>query len=284
MRILVFGASGLLGPVLCSRLELRGHEVLRFARDSGNPCGDEAQITCSFARALQQSEPDGVINLVAATNVDRCERDKSYAALLNCFVPQVLSSLCQRRSANLIHISSDQVYGGLGPHGEESTCPINVYALTKRVGEYPVLQSGGCVLRTNFFGRSRTPGRSSLSDWLVEGGRTGTPLNVFDDVWFSPLGIKSLSDAIARAMETRLVGLYNLGAANGMNKAAFAHALFAQLGLDRELLRPVSVANAELTAPRPNDMRMNSSRFAHASVYALPTIEEEIDHEAADYL
>jgi len=284
MKVLVFGASGLLGTVLCQRLAAGGHDVLRFARDADNPCRNEAGITQSFTRAMQHGGPDCVINLIAATNVDQCEEDMGHAALLNCFVPQVLSQLCQTRKSHLIQISSDQVYDGAGPHREDKTRPINVYALTKLVGEYAALQTGGCVLRTNFFGRSQTPGRSSLSDWLVQGGRGGTPRNVFDDVWFSPLGLNSLSSAIIRALEIRLAGLYNLGAANGISKAGFAQALFARLGLDTTLLNPVSVTSAALGAPRPNDMRMDASRFASAAAFVLPTIEEEINHEATDYL
>lgn len=238
----------------------------------------------SFTRAIQCGNPDCVINLIAATNVDQCEQDMGIAALLNCFVPQVLSQLCLARKTHLIQISSDQVYAGVGPHREDNTHPINIYALTKLVGEYAALQTGGCVLRTNFFGRSQTPGRVSFSDWLVQGGRNGIPHRVFEDVWFSPLGMNSLSRAIIRALEIRLTGLYNLGAANGISKAGFARALFARLGLDAALLNPASVTGAALGAPRPIDMRMDASRFATVAAFVLPTIEEEIDHEAIAYL
>jgi dTDP-4-dehydrorhamnose reductase len=240
-------------------------------------------MEAAFSTALEQADPDCVVNLIAATNVDQCQRDMGHAALLNCFVPQLLSRLCGD-GVHLIHISSDQVYGGRGPHDELSTRPVNVYALTKLIGEYPVLQSGGCVLRTNFFGRSRTPVRSSLSDWLVAAGRKGEHVRVFHDVWFSPLGMTSLSSAIVRAAHVRLAGLFNVGAATAANKAEFARMLFDRLGLDVRLLTPVSIESAGLDAPRPQDMRMDSNRFAKATGFAFPTIQQEIDHEAGEYL
>jgi dTDP-4-dehydrorhamnose reductase len=280
---MVFGATGLLGVVLSSQLAQRGHSVLRFVRDASNPCSNEAEISSSFRRALGEHKPDSVINLIGATNVELCEQNKGNAALLNCFVPQVLSGLCQANSIHLVHISSDQVYDGVGPHSENRICPANVYGLTKLVGEFPILQLGGCVLRTNFFGRSGTPRRISFSDWLVEGGRRGEQLNVFNDVWFSPLGMKSLSEAISRVIEKRLIGLYNLGASNGISKAAFAQALFCRLGLDTNLLRPVSIASAAHLVNRPRDMRMDSSRFFGAMRFDVPTIEEEIENEASEY-
>jgi dTDP-4-dehydrorhamnose reductase len=283
MKVLVFGASGRLGTVLCQRLQATGHAVLRFTRSANQPCCSAAEMTASFAQTLEQVTPDCIINLVAATNVDQCERDMGHAALLNCIAPQILSRLCAD-GPQLIQISSDQVYCGSGPHREDVTQPINVYALTKLVGEYPVLQSGGCVLRTNFFGKSQTPGRSSFSDWLVQAGRTGQPINVFDDVWFNPLGLSSLSAAILRTMELRLRGLYNLGAASALSKAGFAKTLFERLSLDTALLRPSSVASARLGARRPNDMRMDCTRFTQATGFVLPTIEQEISHEATEYL
>jgi dTDP-4-dehydrorhamnose reductase len=236
---------------------------------------------------MDHTQPDCVINLVAATNVDLCEQSMGEAALLNCFVPQLLARLCREASANpchLVHLSSDQVYDGTGPHGEDDTKPINVYALTKLVGEYAVLQSGGCVLRTNFFGRSRSLSRVSFSDWLVKAGRSATSLNVFEDVFFSPLGLDSLCNAIIRSMDIRLTGLYNLGSnAAGVSKAEFARLLFVRLGLDCKLLNFTRVQSAQLSAPRPQDMRMDSARFASATSFPIPTIEQEIDHEALYY-
>jgi dTDP-4-dehydrorhamnose reductase len=118
----------------------------------------------------------------------------------------------------------------------------------------------------------------------VQGGREKIPLNVFVDVWFSPLGLNSLSRAITHAVEIKLVGLYNLGTVNCLSKADFAQALFVRLGLDTRLLNPTSVSKADLFAQRPNDMRMDSSRFVSAAAFDLPTIEEEIENEAKEYL
>jgi dTDP-4-dehydrorhamnose reductase len=284
MRVLIFGATGLLGTTLCQRLQAAGHLVSAFARTSDTPSDTEQEIRHTLTRAMTREHPDCVINLIAATSVDQCEKDMGYAALLNCFVPDVLSRLCQTRSVHLIHISSDQVYDGAGPHIESRTHPINVYALTKLIGENPVLQTAGCVIRTNFFGKSHTKKRTSLSDWLVQAGRSGTPLNVFDDVFFSPLGIDSLSAAVLQAIEIRLEGLYNLGSqSDGISKAGFAKRLFARLGLDPSLLNFTSVDRAQLAAPRPRDMRMDSSAFSRATSFQIPTIEQEIDHEATYY-
>ena len=288
MKVLVFGATGLLGTTLCPRLTAANHNVLKFVRDAYNPCNTKDEITRAFTNAVRQAQPDCVINLIAATNVDECEVNMGYAALLNCFIPQTIGELCRNNfgpHAHFIQISSDQVYDGAGPHMESVTRPINAYALTKLVGEYTAFHHDGCVLRTNFFGKSATPNKSSFSDWLISGVRNGNQLNVFDDVYFSPLGIGSLCNAIVRAIEIRLTGLYNLGSvATGISKAAFARQMLRRTGLDDSLLNFVSVDDAKLVAPRPKDMRMNSSAFAKAASFPIPTIEQEIDNEAQNYV
>ncbi|HEY5579884.1 MAG TPA: SDR family oxidoreductase [Rhodoferax sp.] len=288
MKVLVFGATGLLGTTLCQRLLAAQHEVFAFERDAAHPCNSEHEITQAFTHAMEQARPDCVINLVAATNVDQCEKAMGQAALLNCFVPQLISRLCRDSAvhpAHFIQISSDQVYDGSGPHYEGATNPINVYALTKLVGEYAALEYGGCILRTNFFGKSQTTKRSSFSDWLGNCAKNGTRLNVFDDVFFSPLGMDSLCSAILRSMDIRLAGLYNLGSsAEGISKAGMAKLLLQRLGLDCTLLNYVSIESAKLSAPRPKDMRMDSSLFATAAAFQIPTIEQEIDNEATYYI
>ena len=54
----------------------------------------------------------------------------------------------------LLHLSTDQVYSGKGPHRENFTYPINNYGKTKLKGERFVKKINGCILRTNFVGKS----------------------------------------------------------------------------------------------------------------------------------
>lgn len=287
MRILIFGATGLLGTALCRHLADAHSQVMAFRRTAEQPCASEAQMREAFYQAIAAFQPDCVVNLIAATDVDDCERDVVHATLLNCKVPQLIVDACLEQKdfcPHIVHISSDQVYSGAGPHGEDVVNPMNVYALTKWVGEGPVLRAGGCVLRTNFFGRSGVPGRSSFSDWIVAAARAGTRLNVFDDVLFTPLGLGSLCSAIASCIREKYSGLYNLGSQSlGISKAEFAAMLLECLDLDTGLLNFVSVDTAVLTARRPKDMRMDSTRCTQQTSLLVPSINQEIENECRNY-
>jgi nucleoside-diphosphate-sugar epimerase len=80
MRILVTGASGFIGGVLCAQLQERGHEVSALVRRPGSePTGTRATAgdlsdRPALARALAAEHPDCVIHLAAEIASQRSER------------------------------------------------------------------------------------------------------------------------------------------------------------------------------------------------------------------
>jgi len=138
------------------------------------------------------------------------------------------------------------------------------------------------VLRTNFFGRSRCAGRASFSDWLAGALRAHSPITVFDDVLFSPLSINTLCDMIARVLERRPQGVFNLGSRAGMSKADFAFALAQALQLPAGAMAR-GQSGASLRAYRPKDMRMDSSLFEQTMGLQLPALIDEIQSLRSDY-
>lgn len=146
-----------------------------------------------------------MVNLAAATDVDRCENDPqwAYQANVGTVVAFVRAARVLSLWPHLVHISTDQVYDGIGPHCEDAALPCNVYALSKFTAELAVREHPSKILRTNFFGLSRSPKRRSFSDWIVGSLRAAEPITVFEDVMFSALHIDSLCDVIVRALETR---------------------------------------------------------------------------------
>ena len=78
MRIVVTGATGLLGSTLVPILVARGHEVVRLRRRESEAAGDASADLADAADvtlALDRVAPDVIVNLAAMTNVDACERD-----------------------------------------------------------------------------------------------------------------------------------------------------------------------------------------------------------------
>ncbi len=236
------------------------------------------------ARAcFEAARPDVVINLIAFTDVDGCERDPRKAWRLNVLAAQVVADACSGSGAHVIHLSTDQVYDGPGPHAEESAAPGNCYSITKYAGELAVACAGATALRTNFVGRFVNPKRQGLTDWLYTSLRDDREIPVFEDVLFSPLSIKSLCHYIERILHLRVAGTFNIGSHGGMSKADFAFAFADALGLPARCLRRSSIESVPLYAWRPRDMRLDNSRIEAIFGDTMPALADEIILAAEDY-
>jgi dTDP-4-dehydrorhamnose reductase len=288
--VIVFGASGLLGASLVPVLRACGHTVLAQSRDPGADLWLEPSDRDAVAAALARHRPSAVINLVAATNVDQCEAQtelawQANAGVVEAIVEGILALDTEPASRpHLVHISTDQVYDGPGPHDEDEVHPINVYGLSKYAGELLAERVGATVLRSNFYGRSRASGRMSFSDWLVGSLRAKTPITVFDDVKFSAIHINTLCDFIVRSIVLRPAGIFNAGCRDGISKAGFAMALASALGLPTENVRVGTSADVALKARRPLDMTLKVARLEAAFDLQCPNMLNEIEHTSKEYL
>lgn len=287
--VIVFGATGMLGTSLVPALQTLGHTVIAQSRGAGANLSLDPLDKAAVIDSLVQYRPEAVVNLIAATNVDQCELNQSMAWKANA---EVVANLAEgiafvKEKLNirphLIQISTDQVYGGDGPHSEDYVRPVNIYALSKYSGELIAMRVAATVIRTNFYGRSRCTGRPSLSDWLVGNLRDANPITVFDDVKFSALNINTLCDIIAECIEHRPVGVFNAGCRDSISKAGFAFTLARALDLSTDQITIGSIEGASLNARRPSDMSLEVSRFENMLGFQFPNILDEIHRAAAEY-
>lgn len=286
-EILVLGAYGLLGSTLCPALTRAGHQVFRQGRSTEVEFAADPTDVDALSRVFGRCRPEVIVNLVAATNVDRCEEDPQAAFVANVLTVEAVAAAMRDIKAptglHLVQLSTDQVYDGPGLHREDNARPCNVYALSKYAGELAASRVDATILRTNFFGRSQCAGRTSLSDWVVHSLQAGTPITVFDDVLFSALHISTLCRFIELAVARRAPGVFNVGCRDGMSKAQFALQLAERLGLDTRLITVGTSRDVPPRARRPLDMRINVTHFEQTFGLTAPSLEEEIKLAAEEY-
>lgn len=275
----------MLGSSLAPFLRSLGHTVIRQSRSDGydiklNPLDHLAWESC-----LKQLQPDSVVNLAAATNVDQCEENPRWA-----FDANIGPLLALQRATSLIgiyphiiHISTDQLYDGTGPHSEDNVSPSNVYALSKYAAELVIMGYPATIFRTNFFGLSHAQGRCSFSDWIIESIKANRQIVLFDDVLFSAVHMETLCVFINMAIATKQLGTFNVGSSDGISKAQFALQLASRLGLDTSSISVGSVKQLDLKAYRPLDMRMNITSLQQKFAVSPPTITDEISKAANEY-
>jgi dTDP-4-dehydrorhamnose reductase len=270
MRILVTGASGLLGLNL-SLAALPSHQVIGVDRSrlAGVPFEllnmdlmDEGALEKMFAA----SSPDALIHCAALADVDACQADPAASQRLNTVLPENLAAGCAKRGIPMIQISTDAVLDGrqTGFYTEQDVPnPLGVYARTKLEGEQAVLAVNREVIiaRVNFFGWSLT-GTRSLAEFFINNLRDGKPVNGFTDIFFCPMFVGDLAETLLLMLEKGLTGLYHVVGSEALSKFEFGQAIARQFGYDPELVQPISVDRSDLLAPRSHNLRLSVHKLS----------------------
>src|SRR3989338_1733288 len=116
-KILVTGASGLLGSNLC--LEWRGeHDVLGtynnvpFALSGAKSAKLELNDEKGINGIFEFFRPDAVVHCAALANVDACESDPQGAKKINSEGTANIARAALDAGALMIYISTDSVFDG----------------------------------------------------------------------------------------------------------------------------------------------------------------------------
>lgn len=293
MRILISGASGLLGLNLGLRFTsehtiiglVHSHPLKKLPFPIIAVDLNEEKI----ARGLiDRYEPDVLIHCAALADVDACEKDSIRARQLNAELPGWLAEECERHAVKLVHISTDAVFDGRkeGKYQEQDTPnPLGMYAQTKLEGERNVLQvnSAALVARVNFYGFSLSRKRS-LAETFLHTLQNGKTMFGFTDVIFSPLYVIDLAEVLLKMVEKQLSGLYHVNSPESQSKYAFGVNIAQRFGLDQSLIQPILVAEATfLTAPRSQNLVLDPGKIQKALKMNLPNQQEGLERFYQDY-
>jgi dTDP-4-dehydrorhamnose reductase len=284
--ILITGSTGLLGSTLVPWLRSRGKTIATHARQTNADYTADLVNKRETFELLNRIQPSVIVNLVGLTSVERCQDNANESYLVNTrTVENIVNWILDNGSkCHLIQISTDQVYDGSGIHTEDQVCLTNNYAFSKYAGELASARVPSTILRTNFVGRSKIESRESLTDWVYNSLTNGRHVQVLQDVYFSPLSMKTLVEMIQLVIENKPVGIFNLGSKNGMSKAEFDFYFAEQLNLSTKTMTRIDSSQAEfLRAYRPKDMRMDSSKFERTMNIQLPTLVNQIQNIAKEY-
>ncbi len=276
MKYLIFGATGILGSELKSRLgSISEIDLIISSHSTINKVsfGDGRSIESLVSKTC----PDVVINCAALTNVDFCEKNPIEAFKINAKgveeISEAMGLYCP--NSKLIHISTDHFYNDDFYSKESDAQPMNYYAYSKLLGEKLIKFKNSLVLRTNFFGKSNVD-KLSFSDWIVNSIEKKDEITLFDDVYFNPLSLPTLCSIILEISKSERYGTYNLGSLNGLSKYDFGIELAKYSGFNVKKIKKGKISNSSLSAKRPKNMTMNVLKFSEKFNINLPKFEEEI--------
>ncbi|EPS95126.1 NAD-binding protein [Fomitopsis schrenkii] len=143
MRVIVTGASGVLGSAVYKAYKAAGHDVAGWANT--RPTEELKKVdllnTAEVEQAVVDFKPDWIIHCAAERRPDVAEKNPEATQQLNASVPEHLARLAHARRFTLVYVSTDYVFDGASPPYPPSarTHPLNLYGRTKRDGELAVL-------------------------------------------------------------------------------------------------------------------------------------------------
>ena len=285
MRILITGASGLLGLNLALETTHR-HTVFGTVNDHSLKTNAFTVIQTNLLapgaveHVLEHTQPEWVIHCAALANLDACEADPDLARQLNTDLPRTLASHVARSGARMLHVSTDSVFDGLrGDYSEDDLPnPLGVYSRSKLASEQAVLEvdPSAIIARVNLFGWS-LPGNRSLSEFFFNNLSQGRQVMGFTDVFFCPLLANHLAGIFIRMLESRLSGLYHVVSSESLSKYDFGMRLARRFNLDGSLINPTSVAQSGLKAARSPNLTLRTGKLANALGETLPSLSTGLE-------
>jgi dTDP-4-dehydrorhamnose reductase len=227
VRALVTGGGGQLASDL---QELLGDDAVSLSHaqlDVANPY--------ALARAIEDVEPDVVINCAAFHNLDVCETEPDQAWAVNVRAVREMA----QRAPRLVHLSTNYVFDGRRdePYAEHDVpAPRSVYAITKLAGEHAALAYGERTLVV------RAAGLYGLNGSVSKGGnfvqrmlaraRDQGALKMVADQLLQPTFTADLAAAIVDALERDAAGVVHLTAADACSWHEFTVAIMELADLD----------------------------------------------------
>lgn len=236
---------------------------------------DVGQLTVQ----LKKINADILVNCVGLTDVELCEKDPLLANYTNVEITKNIAFACKKAGIKMIHISTDHLFKGDIPYTTEKTTksPVNKYGSTKSEGEEVVLKINpeALVIRTNFFGWG--PGyKPSFSDKILKCLENNKPIQLFDDVYYTPVSVATLSKNILALIEKNAQGLFNVSSSERITKYAFGCMLAETFGYDKSLIQPISIKSLPELTQRPFDMSLSNHKLTVYLSKAFPSLKEQI--------
>ena len=283
MRVLITGASGMLGATLVEKWQDH-YDIYATDKESfiENPAKNFMEfdlLSSSYRSLITWARPNVIVHCAAITNVDICEEHPDQAMEVNA--ESVKKFLQSDANARLIFISSDAVFPDRLPMATEKdqTSPENVYGKTKETGEKYIKDASGdhIAIRTTIVGKNINPSYQGFVEWIVNSVKNGKEIILFEDVLFTPITTWHLANEMEWVMRSNISGIVHVAGGEPISKYDFGKKICEGLELDTKLIRKGSMDNVKFNAKRSNDQTMDSGFYHSLSSRFLPSADETVD-------
>lgn len=234
MRILVTGSLGQLGRAF--RPVLAGHELFE---------GDLPEFDITDRPGLlaifEMFRPELVIHCAAYTDVDGCARNPELAWRVNTFGSQNVALACRQVGADMVHISTNEVFSGDDPAGYNEWSPLkpmNPYACSKAAAELYVRQ----ILPNHYIVRIAwlfAAGGRNFVHTILRHAREKGQIRVVADEIGNPTYANDAVEAVGRLITTGQYGTYHFTNQGACSRWQFANEILRMSNLPHVVNTPI---------------------------------------------
>ncbi|MBF7993289.1 dTDP-4-dehydrorhamnose reductase [Rahnella laticis] len=269
MRVLLTGANGQLGRCIQNNIPANW-ELL--AEDKNHL---DISDFISVKEIIDEFKPEVIINAAAYTAVDLAENEIDKANIINNLSAENLARIACKINATFIHISTDYVFDGFKNQAyseEDQTNPLNVYGVTKLMGELNVLKAcpKAIIIRTAWvfseFGNNFVKSMLRL-------GRGQQNIRVVNDQFGAPTYAGDVAQAIITlsSLENKPSGIFHFTGNKKISWYEFALRIFEYAKNNDDykhepIIIPISTSEYQTPAKRPTNSILDCSRIEHYGI------------------
>jgi dTDP-4-dehydrorhamnose reductase len=273
MRILILGASGMLGhtmlrvfssdPLFIPTGVVRSQLSRKYFHPSlqGHIVdGGDALDFDSLAKIILATKPQVIINCIGLIKQFSSVDDPLVALPINSILPHRLARLSSLCNARFIHISTDCVFSGLANGGyveSDVSDAIDLYGKSKYIGEVKD-QYDAITLRTSIIGHELNS-KNGLLEWFLS---QPSSVKGYSKAIFSGLPTFELANIIKNIVipDPKLSGLYHISS-EAIDKFSLLQLIRDDYSKDNEIVTDETVVI---------NRSLDSSKFFKATGYISP--------------
>jgi len=266
MKILVTGATGLLGSDIVYTLKHRNIETVKACFSQRGNDYIAANITTEEGiKKLADIDWDCLIHTSAWRDPDTCENKQEETYRLNVWAAEQLAKVALTRNAKMVFISTDYVFSGNNPPYTEtdSKDPINYYGETKKIAENKILEISKdfCILRAPLlYGIRAGIKASALLNTAINALNSNKPSQMDNTITRYPTYTGDVAEAALLLLNKKAEGVYHFSGQDKTTKYGIAETIADLLNKNMNNVTKMNVPPND-DAKRPLDSHISMDKL-----------------------